>query len=361
MSNKPNRISHSSATLYQTCPTRWKYHYRDKLRSKKQNAGLLFGSAMDAAFNARFKDDSKNPLDVFNYNWRFQEVNKQKVYLPTCTDIAYSKTEFDEDLLKQEDLDKYREKYNEDPLTSFYALDKKRETFGFDNFSIEEKERYNFMCWHTLFRKGHLFLEALEKQIVPNIEEVLSVQQQVKLNNSEGDTIIGYADMVCRWKGYTTPIIVDFKTSAREYDKDDVLRSPQLSLYMHDLTDKFQTRLAGFVVFVKRIMKNKTKHCSICDHDGSGTRFKTCNNTIDEKRCDGAWNEKVRLSVWVQVLINEVPIATEELILENMDYINQAIKNGVFHRNLSSCVQPWGKCPYHDLCWHGSDEGLTKV
>jgi len=220
-----NIISHSSTQKWMECPTKWKYHYVDKLRAKTTGAGLLFGTAIDQAFTTRFKDPTKKPKDTFNYFWRFQDINKTKTYLPTCTEIAYSKTDFDEELLLPEDINTHQTKYNlTNVLEDHYMLTEKRNEFGYDNLEKEEQERYNHLIWLSLFRKGHLMIDALETKIIPNITKVHAVQKYVKLENSEGDSVIGYVDIVFEYKGYTLPIIADWKTSTRDYDADEVLR-----------------------------------------------------------------------------------------------------------------------------------------
>ena len=358
-----NKLSHSSAAIFQTCPTKWKYHYLERLRPVTQSAALLFGTAVDAAFTSILKGKEKNPKDVFAFFWRFQEVNGVKTYLTTCPDIVYANNDYDADLLDEDDINKLKQEYQlADPVVYIDEIYKEKDVVGFENLSIEKRKILNHANWLCLYHKGILFIDAFNKNVLPNITEVLGSQVYVKLDNEEGDSVIGYADAVVRWKGLEKPVVLDFKTSSKEYERDAVLTSPQLTLYVHDLSEKYeQTRNAGFVVFSKKIRKNKTKRCSKCGNDGTGKRHRTCDAIVNNERCNAEWIEKINPEVFVQILINEIPWQTESIVLDNMDYINEAIKNGVFHRNFNSCVQPWGKCAYYDKCYHGKDDGLVKL
>jgi hypothetical protein len=354
-----NRLSHSSATKFMTCPTAWRYHYKDRLRSKEQKAALLFGSAIDTALQDMLKH-SRDPVASFSEAWKFAEVNGKKVYLPTCTEIVYSNSDFDKDLLTIDDLNYL----GPTKVEKLFEIIKKKEEVGFHGLEHSEKEILNDANWLCLNRKGLLMIKAVQEKVLPNVEEVLGVQEYVTLENSTGDSIIGYADLVCRWKGLKYPVVFDFKTSSIKYDRDSVLTSPQLTLYVHALEEKFQTRLAGFIVLQKRIQKNKTKKCSNCKFDGTGSRAKTCTNELDDgdlgkrSRCGSEWIETLNPEVEVDIIINEIPQATEDLVIENLDYINTAIKTNSFHRNLNSCVMAWGKCEFYNKCYKGDDSGL---
>lgn len=330
------------------------------MRPKEQKAALLFGSAIDAALTSMMKEKDKKPEDVFMYFWRFQEVNGEKTYLPSCPDIVYSNRDYDKDLLDDKDISKLKEIYNlEDPIEEVARIYRLKEEIGFKGLPQKDKIVLNHANWLTLVHKGLLMLEGVRKFVLPNIEEVLGVQEYVTLENQDGDSVIGYVDLICKWKGIKDPIIVDFKTSAMEYKENAVLTSPQLTLYVHALSDKYKTRKAGFIVLAKNIIKNKTKICSKCSKNGTGQRHKTCDAEINGERCNAEWIERIDPEAEVQILIDDIPEQTENIVLENFDYINQSIKNGIFHRNLQSCMSTWGPCPYLSKCYENKDEGLV--
>lgn len=360
------KLSHSAASRFQTCPKSYEFHYIQKLRPKLQHAALMFGTAVDRGITALLKrhageEEKQSPQDVFAYTWRFQEVNGKDTYLPTCTEIVYSNTDYDEDLVLPEDWEKMKEKHNvEDPLIEVRSIIARKDIVGYNGLPDESKKLFNNANWCALYRKGLLMLKAVETQILPNVLEVLDTQGYVSLENDEGDKVIGYADLICRYKGYDTPIVFDFKTSSRAYAADAVTMSPQLTLYVHSFAEKYNTRLAGFIVLNKHIQKNKTKICSACKHDGTGGRHKTCNAEINGKRCGAEWIETFDPEALVTVLIDTISPQVEDIVLENFDQINIMIKKGIFTRNFQSCDMGWGPCPYKALCFQGDSSGLCQ-
>jgi PD-(D/E)XK nuclease superfamily len=359
-----NKLSHSSVTKFQTCPRSYAYHYRDRLRTKISSAALLFGSAIDVAIQELLKSkDLSQASSVFEQSWTTSEINGVSTHLPSCTEIAYSKNDVDIDLLSDNSRNVLITAYgNEWEIKLASILEKQRNKVPFKFLPKEQKALLNLYSWHCLLTKGYLMLKTVHSEILPKITEVLSIQEKVELANEEGDAVIGYVDLVCRMRDYEKPVIIDFKTSSIEYDEDVVLTSPQLTLYMHALSEKYEnTRNAGFIVLHKNVKKNKTKVCSKCSHDGTGTRFKTCNNEVDGVRCDGEWKETMRPEIRTQIIIDPIPQQTENLILENIDDINKAIKNEIFTRNLGSCIAGWGKCPYYSKCYYGDESDLIKL
>ena len=211
-------------------------------------------------------------------------------------------------------------------------------------------------------RKGHTMIDGFITKIKPRIKKVLSTQEYITLENEDGDKIIGYVDLVAELEGEDKPIILDIKTAASPYEDDAHLTSPQLILYVHATREKYNTDKAGFIVLGKNIMKNKTKICSSCGHDGSGGRHKTCDNTIDGKRCNAAWLEKINPECFTQIMYGDVPSQTENLVMENIDDIAHAIKSGHFTRNLNHCFNAFGgHCEYVPLCYKGKMTDLKKA
>lgn len=358
-----NRLSHSSVSHFQKCPQSWAYHYKENLRSNVQSAALLFGSAVDAAIMALLTEGRMVANTVFKQHWTIQEINGVETSLNKCTDIVYANSDYDAELLDDNDIAFIKLQFNvEDPLAEIAKIYEEKEYAGFVNLPEDRKKLLNFANWLCLNHKGFFMLDAVEKKVMPNIEEVYKVQARVDLENGDGDSIIGYADLVCKWKDIKEPIIFDFKTSSRDYDKDSVLVSPQLTLYVHALADKYKTRKAGYIVLNKLIRKNKTKKCSKCGVDGTGKKHKTCDfiNEVGE-RCHGSWDITLNPEVYTQIIIDDIPEQTENIVLENMDMINSSVKNNIFYRNFQSCSMPWGRCAYWSKCFKGKDDSLIKI
>jgi hypothetical protein len=357
------RLSHSQANKYNECGKAYQLHYKKKWRVKEQSAALLFGTAIDKACEnyLHFKDKEK-AHEVFNQSWKEQELNGTPTKLHNCTEIIYSNNDLDLELLNQSDYDVIIKAYGiKDVLATIDDILTRKERVGFKKLSDNDKEVLNFVNWLSMREKGKYMLASAIEWIDENVVETLGTQVRVDLENEEGDGILGFADLVARIKGHEKPIILDFKTSARAYEDNAVVVSPQLALYVFSLKHKYEeTNTAGFVVFQKNIRKNKEKICSVCGHDGSGGRHKKCDNIIEGSRCNGDWNEKINPTAVVQVLINEVDQYFQEQVVENYNEINKGIKAEIYPRNWKSCVQYNGVivCPYYNYCHKNQTSGI---
>jgi hypothetical protein len=367
------RLSVSQTARGTSCAMQWKYWYVDKLRPSTQSAALLFGTAVEAGINELvLRKSTEEVVAAFDKAWNFQKINNVYTHLPKCTAIVYAESDFDEELLTEEDRQDICATFGIEAEKLSEEIDrvyKDKGYQGFLNMPDDRKEFLNYINWLCLYRKALYIFEAIREEFVPRIEKVLSIQEKVELiardedGNPTGDTAIGYADQVLKLYEYTKPVIFDWKTSSREYDKDAVKVSVQLSTYLHDLSEKYEnTRLAGYGVAFKHIQKNKKKVCVSCGKDGSGKNHKTCDAEVNGKRCHGKWQITLNPKAELQILIDEIPEYTEQISLENMANFNQLIKNGVFIRNFDACIKAWGKCPFYAKCRENAgDVGLIKI
>ena len=362
-----NKISHSAVSKFQTCGHAYKLHYKDKIRPSVTSGALLFGSSLDNALNVLLRGET-GAETMFERSFRFGKINEVNTYVPTSENIVYSNSDMDFDLLNEDDykeLTKYVDKASPEGFTNhleaYQLIRDRKKKLGWTQLNSIDKRYYNLLNWLSLRRKGLLMIKAYREKVMPRIEKVYSIQEYVTLENSAGDKVTGYVDLVADVKDIGM-CILDNKTSAMEYEEDSVLTSPQLSLYVHILEEKYKTRRAGYIVLNKSIIKNRKKICSKCGNDGSGGRHKTCNATVEGKRCNGDWNETISPDVFVQFITDEIPPKTEEIVLQNFDTINESIKQEVFPRNLNSCLNTFGsKCPYYDLCYLGKMTGLVDM
>lgn len=363
------KLSHSAISKYQLCPQSYKYHYIDKIRSNVHSGALSFGNALDLALNELLQPSGKDANEIFENNFTFTKINDEDVYLPTYPNLVYANTDFDAELLTEADAVYLREAKLDlslipsdvDAESIYNVLKKKKQDSGFDSFTLEEKQAYNLVNWLSMRRKGFLMIAAYQEKVMPKINKVLAVQEWIKLDNQDGDAITGVVDLVAEVKGHGV-VILDNKTSAMAYEDDSVVTSPQLSLYVHALSEKYNTRKAGYLVLRKQVKKNRVKICNSCGHNGTGSRAKTCDATIEGKRCGGEWNETIAPEIDIQIIIDEIPEKLEELVINNYDDVNNAIKNEVFTKNFNSCNNTFGgKCPYYGLCYKGSMHGLVDM
>jgi len=327
------------------------------------SAALCFGSALDNALNVLLTAPDQDAVAEFIKSFSHQRVNNVNTYLPTCTDLVYADADYDAELITSDDL-LTAAAFNISSLPPSEAYDelrKKKKASGYQSLSLEEKRFYNIMNWCSLKAKGLLMLTAYTEKVLPRIEKVHAVQKHVSLQNDSGDEVIGYVDLIADVKDIGT-VILDNKTSAMEYEEDSVVTSPQLSLYVHMLESEYKTRKAGYIVLRKQVIKNRKKTCMSCGYDGSGGRAKTCDNVIAGKRCAGEWAEVIDPDIAIQFIVDEIPQQTEQVVVENFDDVNEAIKHGKFTRNLNSCNNTFGgPCVYRDLCFRGSMKNLVKV
>lgn len=364
------KLSHSSCRMYTECPRKFKYWYVDRLRPKVIHGALLYGSAIDHSLNHLLEtknlEEAKN---IFDKAFRFQPINNEPTYLPETDKIVYSYRDFDAELLTEEDYyeyDKVKEKLTgESPkttlLSDFNYLQNMKKEKGLDAFSYVEKVLYNLANWLCLRRKGHVMLQSYTKKVLPKIKQVLAIQKRSTLTNEEGDEVTYILDLAVEWEDGKR-YLLDNKTSAMEYDKDSAMKSQQLVLYYHAEKEELKLDAVGFIVMYKTIMKNRVKICKKCNNDGSGTRFKTCNNILsDESRCNGEWDEKINPECDIDIILNPVPSAIESLVIETFDEANNGIKKQTFGPNLNACGNDSFKCVYYEKCYYGKDEGLIKL
>lgn len=356
----PNRLSHSAINRYETCPESYRLHYQERLRPRVKSVALLFGSAIDAGAQALAL---WNPAyrDIFKKAWQTQDINGTEEDLSTSPNVRYSDMSRDFDIvcsasefvLVAQQGPEWRSLYKD-------VLKRKRDLHWY-GLSDEDRSLYNLVGWHVMYSKGLLMLEALEHTLKENLIETLGTQVEVNLSNGT-DSIVGYADLVCRWKGYDLPVVLDFKSSSIEYAEDSVRVSKQLALYVHDLSEKYDnTRLAGFVILDKHIDKNKKKVCESCGYDGTGTRFQSCNKDIDGRRCNGVWIETTNPKARVKVIVDTVGADIEDIVIGAADTTTALISAGDFTPRLESCIGPYGLCDYYNLCHKGSEDGLIRI
>lgn len=360
-------ISHSQVSKYGMCPTSYKYHYVSRLRPRITTGALLFGSALDGALNKLLLNEG-NAEEEFVKLFTDVIINEKPTYAPTSPNIVYANADYDSSLLIEEDLDFLESlafngiiKSSTDYISDFLNVRKKKSAIGFNLVPKQEKILYNSINWLCLRRKGFVMLEAYRKKVMPIFNKVYCVQKKIDLTNADGDTMTGFVDLIADVKGHGI-VVLDNKTASKEYDKDAVLTSPQLALYMHAVNDEYKTRKAGFIVMKKALISNTVKTCVKCGNETGASRFESCNNTIEDKRCKGNFQETYKHDADIQILIDEIPEVTENIVMENLDAVNQSIKSGIFPRNFNSCHNYFGgKCAYFDKCFNNKNDGLEYI
>lgn len=359
------KLSHSSTSRYLKCPKSYELHYQKKIRPTVSSAALFFGSALDEAFNTILLK-SGDAKEVFISKWSKAFINRTLVELPKSTQIVYAVADCDADLLTKQDeqlLQKHLEDLKLDDYLLGSPIEILKQVQAFKKqvphrvFRYEEFSYLNYASWLSMARKGVMILDEYAKSVLPRINKVIAVQKTIEITNDDGDKITGVVDLIAEWEDGKT-YILDNKTSARLYDEDAVYYNPQLALYAFSES----INNGGFIVCLKNLKKDKSKICTVCGHDGSESRAKTCDAQINGKRCSGDWKETVKPRSEIQVVLGEIPKIAEEIVVDNFNQVNKGIKSNFFPRNLSSC-DDWygGPCPYKGLCWANKTDGLETV
>lgn len=306
--NECPKVSHSAWQKYLTCPKIYDYHYNERLRPIYSSSALAFGVAMDAGLNTMLLNFKAN----------------------NCVELAVLAFR---DAFKFEELE----------TTRF-------DTKDFDAVLLPDSEigqNAEFNAWKSMRVKGRMLIEEYARVILPLIEEVYSVQD--KLHNRPG-----FIDAIVKLRGHGR-VLLDHKTSARPYDIDAVKNDTQLALYCKDKG----IAKAAFVVLIKQLNKKTVRTCTSCAFDGSGVRHKTCPQDVNGKRCNGNWNERHDPEVNIQILVEDMPETTTNLVDESIRSVEAGIQAGVFPRNLKACGRIYGaKCPYYNVCWSNNKEGM---
>lgn len=327
--NKP--LSFSGYKRFISCPKFYYYHDVMGEKSDTMSSALVFGSAIDTALNTMLINESlPQAIDIAR---RYIRDTKIDMYFPA---------DFDEDLSIDWAvirLSDFKTKINMDIDVFIKEL-----LTNQGHLSENEKTFLNGVVKHSLMEKAEIILKSYYTKVLPIIGSVETVQKEIVTSDGSKRGII---DTVIILKDGRR-VIFDNKTASRPYERDSVLKSPQLALY----ASMVNADHAGFIVMNKQITKNRKKLCSKCGYDGSGTKYRTCNNIVNKKKCASQWDETIDPYSYIQIFIDKIPDLNKNLIVEAMDDTIKCINNGVFPRNLNNCFNVYGqKCPYVKKCW----------
>lgn len=317
------KLSNTALNLYNQCSLCYYLHYKENIRPVKTSSALVFGSALDSALNELLKNRNLNDAqNIFEDEW-----NKYK----KDTNIIYFKSDLDEELLNY---------------------------FGFftDNIKIDPN-------WKTLLIKGRMFIEAYYLTVLPKIKEVLAIQEPIEVQNSEGDKITGFLDLVIKWEDGKT-YLMDNKSSSKPYENDSAKEGQQLPLYHYAVKEKYNLNGIGYIVLIKKINKNKVKKCINCNTINN-TSHKKCPQLLlghidnEKNRCNGEFAITINPSVAIQYVFNKVEETDENRVLELFDQANHAISNNIFATRHNPQRGKYGYCPYKKY-FEGSPDFIKK-
>lgn len=333
------KLSHSAVEKYNQCSELYRLHYIAKIREEKTNSNLTFGAALDEGLNDLLRtklavkpEVFPTPLKAFMEKWQTVDINGIKYDARFCTLIEYSKKDLDLNLFTESDYALIKDEYPEESPAEFAAeIEAQRAIqpwWSYAKMDDNAKIAYNFLCWISLARKAQLIFEAYVNEILPQIRQVTLIQEEISLENDEGDSVTGFIDFIAEWEDGNV-YIMDNKTTSdfKYYKADSVKLSNQLSLYGFAKDIK----KAGYVAILKEIKADGRKKGSL---------------------------PKVK----IKVVLDDISEEHQNKTLAKFNITNKKIKAKEFKKleDESLCMAYGKKCPMAGLCWRNSMEGLIK-
>lgn len=300
---------------------------------------------------------------------RMKEGNSfgKKVEVFDNPNIVYSNADFDEYILtdsNKDQINKWRIElgFSESDFVKLYKdiLEKKKNPFK--PLKLEEWKFFNRVSWLSLVRKGELLIDVFNKKVYTKITKIHCIQKFSNWKHPvSGDIVMGVIDMVVEMEGYDKPIILDLKTSSREYTREQIELTDQLLIYLAMEGANYNTNLVGYLVLPKNINKIEKSVCKTCGHKKI-SKHRTCNNVLsNNSRCGGDWDKKVLIRPKYQLMVEEKSKEQIDNMLLDCMNLMKAMSNKIVYKNKDKCYNWFGsKCPYFNACHNNNYEGLVK-
>lgn len=342
------RISYSSADTFKECPQKFWNQKTHKMRAESSAFG--FGSAFESGVEVLLKGGTlKEAQETFLEQWHTKPENRwegQK-QLFDSEDMFFYQSDYDKFLIGDEEQKTITEWYAEvygslpklDPVTwAEKLMDDIKNNVPIDKKDTRFVHRVFWLC-HSL--RGPLMIEAFQKDILPQIEEIVSMQKEISVENDEGDIVTGYIDFIVKLKGVDGLVIMDLKSAGKLYEEHDIVASDQLGIYA--LSEGI--RKIGYWVVLKKI-KYDVK-CDKCGHLRDNGRLKNC----AKDKCKGKYTVRSPFA-GTQVLTRDLTDEFLESIQRDYSEVLMAVKNEVIWKNKKSCFNYGTRCEFYDHCWN---------
>ena len=329
------RISHSAKEQYLQCQEKYRLHYQERLRSPVVGSPLFLGSAWDEALNCLLlrkkapesrteqekKDVLLDPYEVLDLHLTTANFNGKNLYLPEYEFAKYFSKDYNESMLEDEDLMSIIDTGNR---LGYEILDVggcsdfiqscKNDIRAKKGLETNAQILFNKINWCSSRRKLRYLLEMYERDVLPQIEEVFSVQKKVELSAGEHN-LIGYIDFVASFKDEPgVKYVCDNKLSSKSYPSDAIDDAVQLATYC----EHEELKKAAFVVTEKGLRKRDPRHR-------------------------------------IQIIRGEI---SEELFEKTFDQFGEVVYNieqGIFEKtgmdgSKQECFHFGQRCPYYNTC-----------
>jgi len=330
------RLSKSAVEMYQQCPRKYQLHYKEGYRGNMIDSPLFFGSAIDEALNAllltKKRELTEDEVSIMGMSAQqlFEEKLTNVEVMGKMIDIRcskyarYSNADLDISLLEESDIKKIIDTHtvSEIELTmenwEEFVTDSQAKRKAKEMLDMPEYRLFNYFSWMSLYKKGLMMIGAYEKDIMPEIKEVHSIQEKVDLPNEQGDYIIGYIDFEATMMDGVRRVL-DNKTSSKKYTEKNISESIQASVYA-EYKQNFEW---GFVVLEKNIRKR-------------------------EPRARAYY-----------VLGKVTQQQVEDHFIE-IDGVLTNIRENNFDKNEESCFLYYKPCQFYDICHNNDYTHVTK-
>lgn len=278
------RISNSKLDLYSQCGMKYKFKYIDKLKGNFTPSALLFGVAMDVSLN-----------------YILESIRDKK---------EWTKERCEEIFLEE------MNKWNGEDRLDFFKGDVPKDLL---EILDEDSREHQELIWDNLCQRGIKCISVYIENVLPQIDEVISVQNQGVIKNKEEDEFVFIVDFIAKMKDGRV-VLLDNKTASSKYPKNKVVKSQQLSLYLEAFPG---IKYAGYIVLIKNPEKEK--------------------------------------GLTHQIMIDEIPEETKQESFDKLETALLNIKNEVFETNTKSCRLYNKPCEYWNLCLYGDKTGLVST
>lgn len=163
-----NRLSHSAINKFLFCGEAFRLHYREGYRPLTTSSALVFGKALDKAFEYILtgKNDISgtniaNEYEYFDYYWRNQYINDvpTDIYSNPNNVISYSSNDIDYDLLTKEEI----------------------------SMSEGISDR---IAWFSMRHKGHLMIDTFKTDFLPKEKKLYLHKNLLSWRMSRGISLL---------------------------------------------------------------------------------------------------------------------------------------------------------------------------
>lgn len=342
------RYSYSATDTFMQCPE--KYWKGKEYKMKLQASAFAFGSAFEAGTDVLMSGgDLIEAYAKFKEEWTVRPANdwEDAKEIFDSPDMFYYQSDFDEKLLTKIDeklCDQWAKEIISKKAGSAISITKETLKAMKEDEKVDEKARRlaHRVLWMCCRRRGYYMLKAFQRDILPTVKKVISMQTKTEVSNDEDDIVSGRIDYIVELNTVKGTSIMDLKSAGKYYDQHKLDSSHQLGIY--SFSEGIDN--VGYWVVIKKICYKVT--CDVCGRERENGRKKNC----EDDKCKGKYtiNEPYAETQTMTKKMNEDLI---NVIMEDYSEIGVAIKNKVRWKNPNSCFNYGTRCEFYESCWKG--------